>query len=84
MIALYRFADSKAEAAEFELTNDTLYLGVSLKDLPLKAGILIAAILHRNRVTIPTGNDTIHSGDRVIIVSSNQSIQEFNDIYQHV
>lgn len=83
MIALYRFADSKVEAAEFELTNDTLYLGVPLRDLPLKTGILIAAILHRGKVTIPTGNDAIYSGDRVIIVSRNQSIQEFNDIYQH-
>lgn len=82
MISLYRFADNQVEAAEFEITSDTLYLGVPLKDLPLKTGVLIAAILHRSKVTIPTGNDTIYPGDRVIIVSRNQVIQEYNDIYE--
>ena len=82
MVALYRFADNEVEAAEFEITSNTLYLGVPLKDLPVKPGVLIAAILHRDKVVIPTGNDTIYPGDRVIIVSHDQSLQEFNDIYE--
>lgn len=84
MVALYRFADNEAEAAEFQITKDTLYLGVPMKELPLKPGILICAILHEGRVIIPSGNDTIYSGDRVIVVSYNQVICEFNDIYQDV
>ena len=81
MIALYRFADNEVEAAEFEITENALNLGVPLKDLPLKPGVLIAAILHQEKVTIPMGNDIIYPGDRVIIVSHDQMIQEFNDIY---
>lgn len=81
MVALYRFADNDAEAAEFELTKDTLYLGVPLKDLPLKPGVLLSAILHQDKVTIPTGNDTLYLGDRVIVVSHDQPISAFNDIY---
>lgn len=81
MVALYRFADNAVEAAEFELGKETLFLGAPLKDIPLKPGVLIAAILHRDKVTIPTGSDTIYSGDRVIIVTRNQVIHEFNDIF---
>lgn len=82
MIALYRFADNEAEAAEFEITKDTLYLGVPLRDLPLKPGVLLCAILHQNKLIIPSGNDAIVSGDRVIVVSHDQAIGAFNDIYQ--
>lgn len=81
MVALYRFADDEAEAAEFEITKDTLYLGVALKDLPLKPGVLLSAILHQDKVTIPSGNDTLYLGDRVIVVSHKQFIANFNDIY---
>lgn len=84
MIALYRFADNEAEAAEFEITKDTLYLGVPLRDLPLKPGVLLCAILHQGKVVIPSGNNTIVSGDRVIVVSHDQSIGAFNDIYQEL
>lgn len=84
MVALYRFADNEAEAAEFLITKDTLYLGVPMKELPLKPGILICAILHDGQVIIPSGNDTIYPGDRVIVVSYDQVICEFNDIYRDV
>lgn len=84
MVALYRFADKQVEAAEFEVGEDTLYLGVPLKDLPVRPGILIAAILHEEKLIIPSGNDTIDPYDRVIVVSYNQVISEFNDIYQSV
>lgn len=84
MVALYRFADNKAEAAEFEISTDTLYLGVPMKDLPLKPRVLISAILHQGKLTIPSGNDTICPGDRVIVVSHDQSINAFNDIYEEV
>lgn len=84
MVALYRFADNEVEAAEFQITEDTLYLGVPLKELPLKPGILICAILHKGAVIIPSGNDTIDPGDRVIVISHDQVICEFNDIYQDV
>lgn len=84
MVALYRFADNEAEAAEFEISKDTLYLGVPLKDLPLKPGVLLCAIFHQHKVIIPSGNDTIHAGDRIIVVSHDQVISEFNDIYHEI
>ena len=84
MVALYRFADNAAEVAEFVISTDTLYLEVPLKDLPLKPGILIAAILQQDKVTIPSGTDSLKASDRVIVVSHDQALQEFNDIYLDV
>lgn len=83
MLALYQFADNDAEASEFEVNETARYLGVSVQKLPLKPGILIAAILHKGKVTIPSGHATIARGDRVIIVSADQAVLDFNDIFEN-
>ena len=82
MLSLYRFADDRAEAAEFEVSASAMHLGKPLKDLPLRPRVLIAAIFHEGEVIIPNGNHVIREGDRVIVVSYNQSIEDFNDIYE--
>lgn len=81
MVSLYRFGNNDAEAAEFEVNNTARNLGKPLKNLSLKPGVLIAAILHKNKVVIPSGNTTIAKGDRVLIISHGQMIQDLNDIY---
>lgn len=81
MSALYKIADEQAEALEFIVGEGARYLGIALKDLRLKAGVLIAVILRQNQVIIPSGADVIATGDSVIIVTRNQGILDFNDIY---
>jgi len=79
--ALYRLANGKAEALEFEATADTRNLGVPLKDVDLKQKILLAAIVRRGRIIIPRGNDCILKGDAVIVVSADIRLTELNDIF---
>lgn len=81
MVALHRFADIEVEASEFVVNHTVHHLGTPLKDLPLKPGILIAAVLHQNKVSIPSGDTVLHQGERVIVVSYDQIILNFNDIY---
>ncbi len=80
MNALYRIADGGAEAMEFTVTKTTRNLGIPLKDLTLKQGILLAVIVRGNEIIIPEGISYIREGDSVIVVS-NQHIQDLNDIY---
>lgn len=81
MNTLYRIADGGAEATEFVVNGTTLHLGVPLKELSLKKGILVAVIIHQGRTIIPEGSSTIEMGDTVIIVSRNQGILDINDIF---
>ncbi len=81
MVALHRLADTEVEASEFVINDAVRHLGTRLRDLPLKPGILIAAVLHQNKVSIPTGDTVLHQGDRIIVVSFDQIILNFNDIY---
>ena len=82
MNALYKIAGGHAEAMEFVVNDTTRNLGVPLKDLRLKKGILIAVLVHQNRIVIPEGSSCISQGDTVIVVSRGNGILDVNDIYE--
>lgn len=69
---MYRLMDSKAEAVEFAVSPEFRQIGVPLKDLHFKSGILVGGILREGRILIPSGADSIQAGDRVIIVATSQ------------
>lgn len=82
MTALYKIADGHAEATEFVVNDTTRNLGIPLRDLRLKKGILIAVLVHENQIIIPEGSTVISLGDTVITVSRDHTILDINDIYQ--
>ena len=82
MNALYRIADGAAEAMEFTVSPSTRYLGVPLKDLRLKPGILISVIMRDGEIIIPEGSTSLQAGDNVIIISRGSGILDLNDIYK--
>ncbi len=77
---LYRIIDDKAEAIEFIARQSTLFLNIPLKDLKLKEGILVAAIVRKNDIIIPHGKDMIKLGDSVILIVKEKHFSDFNDI----
>ncbi len=81
MTALYRISDTDVEAAEFILHENTPHLGIPLKDLEIRKGFLIVALLHENQVVVPSGGTVLSPGDRVIVISHGQGIQTFRDIF---
>lgn len=81
MNSLHKIANNQVEAMEFTVNKTTRNLGIPLKDLTLKKGILIAVIIHDNRIIIPEGSSKIEDGDTVIIVSHDSGILDINDIY---
>ena len=82
MTALYRIAEGRAEAMEFVVAPTTQHLGIPLKNLRLKKGILIAVIVRGNKVIIPEGSTTLERGDNVIVVARDSGILDLNDIYE--
>ncbi len=81
MNSLYKIAGNRAEAMEFEVNATTRHLGVPLRELRLKKGILIAVIIHNGKIVIPEGSSQIQAGDTLIIVSRDGGILDVNDIY---
>lgn len=81
MIALYRIAGGQAEAMEFLVKPDTRNLGVPLKDLKLRRGVLIAVIVRDGKVIIPEGSTCLKAGDDVIVMARNSGILDLDHIY---
>ena len=79
---LHRIVDETVEALEFSVTeSDAPFIGVPLKDLKLKSGVLLAGIVRESgQIIIPSGNDAIHRGDDVIVVTTDTSLRDIRDI----
>ena len=77
---LYKIADGKAEALEFNVKPDSKVIGIPLKDLESKNGILIAGIIRQNQTVIPAGSDMILAGDSVVVISSEHRLGDLDDI----
>lgn len=77
---LYKIADGKAEALEFNVRADSKVIGVPLKELQIKKGILIAGIIRNRKTVIPVGDDMILAGDSVVIVAADQGLRDLDGI----
>ena len=79
---LHKIANGRAEALEFNITDQINNRNIPLKDIKLKKNILLACILRNGRVYIPDGNSTFNTGDTVIIATTREEpILKFNDIF---
>ena len=80
---LHRIVDETVEALEFGVTTPAPYIGVPLKDLKLKSGILLAGIVRQNgQIIIPSGDDVLNLHDDVIVVTKDTSLRDIGDILQ--
>ena len=77
---LYRLIDGKAEALEFIAREGDKYIGVPLKDLTMRPNTLVAVIVRRGKVIVPFGNDTIESGDSVVIITCESGLSDLNEV----
>lgn len=77
---LYKVMDGRAEALEFRVQADFPMTNVPLKDMRLKSGILVAGIIRNRKTIIPSGEDVILPGDRVIVLSASSGMHDLSDI----
>ena len=79
---MHYILDGKAEALEFRINEDSPISNIPIQNLKLKKNIIIASITHKGQVIIPRGQDIIHPGDSVIIVTTNAGFKDISDILE--
>ena len=77
--SLYRIHD-KAEAIEFTVEGDFKGLGVPLRDLKLKANVLLCGLVHEGEFILPSGDTVLHEHDKVLVVTGVKQVTELNQI----
>ena len=82
-LAIHMIADGQVEAAEFVVDDTTRQIGVPLRELKLRRGVLVAGISHGINTEIPDGNTALQKGDIVVIVSEeDREVHQLNDIFE--
>ena len=77
---LYKLADGKAEVLEFNVRGDFKYVDIPLREMTLKSNVLIAGIIRGKKPIIPSGNDVIMTGDKVIVIAAGHVLCDLSDI----
>ena len=77
---LHRIMDNKAEALEFVIRDNFRMPNVSLQDLPIKPGILVACINRKGQIILPRGKDVLQEGDTVVVITAQKGLNDVNDI----
>lgn len=78
--ALFRIADNQVEALQFRVAEHSKVINVPLMNLKLKDNLLVAYIVRGNKLIFPGGKDTIKAGDQVIVVTTNKTFEDIEDI----
>lgn len=78
--ALFRIADNRVEALQFLVKVNSKIVNTPLKQLELKDHLLVAYIIRNRKLIFPSGEDEIRVGDRIIIVTTNKTFDDIDDI----
>ena len=83
VLTLHSIAGGEAEALEFRVDGAVHYCGVPLRDVPLRAGVLIACITRRGKTIIPDGAAHFEKGDTVVAVTAcEEAVTHMNDLFE--
>ncbi|MBR5207862.1 MAG: Trk system potassium transporter TrkA, partial [Erysipelotrichaceae bacterium] len=77
---LYRIIGGKAEALAFKIKEESEVVGVPFEKMNLKSNLLICCIIRGTKIITPRGRDMIMVGDTVIVVTTNQGLNDVYDI----
>ncbi len=78
---VYKICNDKAEAIEFIVSTNTKYVNKKLKDITFTENSLIATIVRDDKIIIPSGDDFLKPGDRVIVVTQNANLLSLSGIF---
>lgn len=70
METLYKLADGKVEALEFTVGEGFGGKGQTLRELKLRKGVLLCAVIRGTKSIIPDGNTALLPGDHIVAVAS--------------
>ncbi|BEP28636.1 Trk system potassium transporter TrkA [Helicovermis profundi] len=69
VVSVSLLLDGQAEVTEIIASSNLQILNTKIKDLNLPKGIIVGAIVHKNKVIIPKGDSIISKGDRIVVFS---------------
>ncbi len=82
VVTLYSLMEGRVEALEFAIRPDAKCIGIPIRNLRIKRGVLIASILRKGECISPRGEDVFMSGDSVVVVTTQRGMDDLVDIFE--
>jgi len=80
IISLTTMAEGMAEIMEAEVKDRSVMIGKPLHEIELPKKTIVGAIIRDNNVIIPSGNDRISLGDKLIIFTLRESVKQIEKL----
>ena len=81
LLSLFLIMGGQAESMELIANPNSKGVNTPIKDLNFPKDAIICAIIHRDQVIIPHGNDVIRPNDRVIIFSKSSEVSKVSNLF---
>ncbi|MEJ2181987.1 MAG: Trk system potassium transporter TrkA [Nitrospirota bacterium] len=83
ILSITSVADDKAEILEARIGGSSALINKQLKDVRLPKSALVGAIVREdNKIIIPSGQDTVHEGDKLIFFTLRESIKNVESLLE--
>lgn len=72
--------ESQAKILEIKVSHDSPAVGKQIRDLPRSSNTIFIAIVHKFDAKVPSADDTILAGDRVVVLTNDENQQAVIDL----
>ena len=79
--AMSKIVSGKVEALDFVVKRNMPFINIPLMDLKFKKNLLIGCIVRNGEIIYPKGNDVILTDDHIIVVTTQEGLQDVSDIF---
>jgi len=76
------FANGRVQIVEFSVEQDAI-VNKPLHDITFSEPCVVAAIVRDGKTFIPSSNEIMKRGDHIYVLTSQESIEELDDIFVH-
>ncbi len=80
--SVHMLVDNAVEALSFRIKGRSAVTDRTLAELPIRKGILVGAIIRKNQMIIPSGNDRILPEDLVVIITTHRGVDNIRKILE--
>lgn len=79
--AVRHLYEGDAEILEIEATDHSRIINIPLEDVDLPKNVVIAALIRKDTLIIPSGRDEVKSGDRAIVIDLEKNAKGIEDLF---
>lgn len=82
METLYKLVDGRVEGVEFIVPDKCDFIGVPIKELGIRKGVLLSSIVRKGHVIVPSGENVLEADDSILVITSGIHVNSFYDIFE--